>query len=147
MNLQPGKAHFVGKRERCGNPFLDTDVTAKALLEGAGERDGTLRVYIVAEGITRVLPHIVVHSPTGFECGYHGSGPADLALSMAVAALDRDDEFSDIHYGKRAWRCHQRLKREIVAKLPQDQDWAVELDEVRAAIERWEREASEKEPA
>lgn len=28
------------------------------------------------------LQHVVVHSPTGFEYGYGGSGPADLALSI-----------------------------------------------------------------
>ena len=28
------------------------------------------------------LKHIVHHSPTGFEYGYAGSGPADLALSI-----------------------------------------------------------------
>lgn len=28
------------------------------------------------------LPHATLHSPTGFECGYGGSGPADLAASI-----------------------------------------------------------------
>jgi hypothetical protein len=30
----------------------------------------------------QALHHVVVHSPTGFEWGYGGSGPADLALSI-----------------------------------------------------------------
>jgi len=30
------------------------------------------------------LPHIARHSPDGFEMGYCGSGPADLALSILV---------------------------------------------------------------
>jgi hypothetical protein len=30
------------------------------------------------------LPHVVKHSPTGFEMGYGGSGPSDLALSILV---------------------------------------------------------------
>lgn len=29
-----------------------------------------------------ILAHCVYHSPTGFETGYAGSGPADLALSI-----------------------------------------------------------------
>jgi hypothetical protein len=33
------------------------------------------------------LPHIIHHSPTGFECGYPGSGPADLALSILADLL------------------------------------------------------------
>ncbi len=32
------------------------------------------------------LPHIVRHSPTGFEWGFAGSGPADLALALCDAA-------------------------------------------------------------
>lgn len=36
------------------------------------------------DGGTYPLPHIVRHSPTGFEMGYCGSGPADLALSILV---------------------------------------------------------------
>jgi len=39
--------------------------------EGQGE---TLRPY--------KLPHAELHSPTGFECGYGGSGPADLSASI-----------------------------------------------------------------
>ena len=34
------------------------------------------------EPVAYHLPHVVFHSPTGFECGYGGSGPADLALSI-----------------------------------------------------------------
>lgn len=33
------------------------------------------------------VAHVVLHSPTGIECGYAGSGPADLALSALVALL------------------------------------------------------------
>lgn len=33
------------------------------------------------------LPHVVYHSPTGFEYGYGGSGPADLARSILAHAV------------------------------------------------------------
>lgn len=34
------------------------------------------------------VPHVVVHhSPTGFDCGYGGSGPAELALNVLHALL------------------------------------------------------------
>lgn len=36
---------------------------------------------------TRLLRHVVRHSPTGFAWGYAGSGPADLARSLLVDAL------------------------------------------------------------
>lgn len=35
-----------------------------------------------------VLRHVVRHSPNGFGWGYGGSGPADLARSLLLAALD-----------------------------------------------------------
>jgi Family of unknown function (DUF6166) len=41
------------------------------------------------------------HSPTGFECGYAGSGPAQLALAILLAAGVED---------ARAVRLHQRFK-------------------------------------
>jgi len=34
------------------------------------------------ECLIRPLKHYIRHSPTGFEWGYAGSGPADLALSI-----------------------------------------------------------------
>ena len=37
------------------------------------------------------LPHVVRHSPTGFEFGYLGSGPSDLARSI-LYDLDYDAE-------------------------------------------------------
>lgn len=36
----------------------------------------------VFSNTAKLLPHCVWHSPTGFETGYGGSGPADLALSI-----------------------------------------------------------------
>lgn len=40
------------------------------------------------EGAVRAnVRHVRVHSPTGFECGYSGSGPADLALSVLHALV------------------------------------------------------------
>lgn len=36
------------------------------------------------------LPHVVRHSPTGFDWGYGGSGAADLARSLLIHALGRD---------------------------------------------------------
>jgi len=51
------------------------------------------------------------HSPTGFEFGYEGSGPAQLALALVADALDNDD---------RALRCYQGFKRRVVAQFSRD---------------------------
>src|ERR1043165_648532 len=49
------------------------------------------------------------HSPTGFEWGYCGSGPAQLSLAILAYHL-RDDQ--------RALTLYQRFKWEVIAELP-----------------------------
>jgi hypothetical protein len=51
-------------------------------------------------------------SPQGFEWGYGGSGPAQLAVAILAEAYS--DEFAVEH--------HQRFKRTVVANLP-EQGW------------------------
>ena len=51
----------------------------------SGKRDkrGLCHVWIVEKGESRELPYrldLCAHSPTGYEWGYGGSGPAQLAL-------------------------------------------------------------------
>jgi len=61
-------------------------------------------VEVTVDG--KPLKHIVHHSPNGFEWGYSGSGPADLALSILA------DYLGD--YNK-AWLWHQHFKFCFVA--------------------------------
>lgn len=49
------------------------------------------------------------HSPTGFEWGYAGSGPAQLALAILADHLGDDREALDLY---------QRFKWAIVVALP-----------------------------
>jgi len=63
------------------------------------------------------------HSPNGFEWGYRGSGPAQLALAI-LAHHTRDDG--------RAVRLHQIFKDDIIALLDKDY-W--EIDSV--LVDRW----------
>ena len=51
------------------------------------------------------------HSPAGFEWGFGGSGPAELALNILLQATG-DRDFAAQH--------HQAFKREFVAPLPFD---------------------------
>ena len=52
------------------------------------DRDGHVRAWRVGRNATaefvivKEVDHVSLHSPTGFEWGYLGSGPADLALSL-----------------------------------------------------------------
>ena len=70
------------------------------------------------------------HSPTGFEWGYGGSGPAQLALAILADVLDDD---------ARALGLHQAFKWRVIAGLNRTARWYLTrrmvLDHV-AAIER-----------
>jgi uncharacterized protein DUF6166 len=76
------------------------------------------------------------HSPTGFEWGYGGSGPAQLALAILADALKDDDQAIELH---------QVFKWEVVARLPHvswdlDQqavlNWLYKHDQLRLDHER-----------
>ncbi|HVR09254.1 MAG TPA: DUF6166 domain-containing protein, partial [Thermoanaerobaculia bacterium] len=62
------------------------------------------------------------HSPTGFEWGYGGSGPAQLALALAASRLP--DRLARITY--------QRLKGKLVAAL--NDNWHLSADRLDALL-------------
>ena len=72
------------------------------------------------------------HSLLGFEWGYSGSGPAQLALALAADVLGDDD---------RAQEVYQRLKFKLIGGLPPD-GWTLTENRVRSAIETIEQEQS-----
>jgi len=64
------------------------------------------------------------HSPTGFEWGYGGSGPAQLALAILAHHLGDDEE---------AVRLHQRFKWLVTSGLDHE-GWELTSGEVDTAI-------------
>ena len=56
------------------------------------------------------------HSPTGFEYGYNGSGPAQLALAILLDYTEREN-FSLKHY--------QEFKRKVISKLDRNKNYHV----------------------
>src|SRR5438876_4164245 len=66
------------------------------------------------------------HSPNGFEWGYGGSGPAQLALAVLA------DHLADDHHAR---DFYQRFKWAVVAELPR-RHWTLTSREVDAAIQR-----------
>ena len=56
------------------------------------------------------------HSPTGFNWGYEGSGPAQLALAILLEVTDKGT----------ALQCYQEFKRQVIAKLPQ-RDFKIDI--------------------
>jgi hypothetical protein len=98
-----------------------------------GSRYPTGRVYVgvIEDGcIMCPLPHNELHSPDGFEWGYAGSGPADLARSILTHALGLEGEAAEnIHP-----RLYQQFKFDIIAPLPRDENWEMSRDEVLAWV-------------
>jgi hypothetical protein len=50
-------------------------------------RSVTVTAYNLKTGWREPLRHVVKHSPTGFEWGYEGSGPAELARCLLIDVL------------------------------------------------------------
>jgi hypothetical protein len=60
----------------------------EAVYHGWPRADGPVAVIVESPiGNYRPLPHLIRHSPAGFNCGYDGNGPRDLALSLLADAL------------------------------------------------------------
>jgi hypothetical protein len=111
----------------------------------------------------KALPHVAFHSPTGFEWGYGGSGPADLSLSLLCDALGvapssmrsyakgsiRDFPVERYVSCHAVYGMHQRFKFEVVAKLDHNQ-WELTQDKIsswslRASAQDRDQEHSEDE--
>lgn len=99
-------------------------------IRGVRDDDGRVSVYfdgrtLDAERSLKVFNH----SPDGFEWGYSGSGPAQLALAILLEAGVGE---------RQAVRVHQRFKQDFLApQLPAG--FGLELDVVAwARTEDWE---------
>lgn len=55
------------------------------------------------------------HSPNGFAWGYHGSGPAQLALAL----------LADVVGGVQALELYQTFKSRVIANLDQNAGWSM----------------------
>ena len=66
------------------------------------------------------------HSPTGFDWGYCGSGPAQLALAILAHHCESNDEALDLY---------QRFKWAVIAGLPRI-GWSLNTRQIDEAIER-----------
>ena len=91
---------------------------------GIRQQDGTLSVSVNGQPLNPRLD-LWNHSPTGFECGYSGSGPAQLALALLADHLN-DDEL--------AVALHQSFKRDAVARLS-PQGWRLTSKQIERALQ------------
>ena len=91
-----------------------------------GKRQG-YAVIVTVDG-RRLNPRLDLwnHSPTGFEWGYPGSGPTQLALAILADHLGNDQE---------ALKFYQRFKWAVVAELP-CRSWTLTSAEVDQILQK-----------
>jgi hypothetical protein len=94
---------------------------------GFRDADGNATVVVQDDdGPRRPLKHFVRHSPSGFEWGYGGSGPADLARSILAHHLGG-------HVAPPV-RVYQLFKFTIVAAFPK-QEWTLTSNDITSWLD------------
>lgn len=103
----------------------------KALYRGFRHADGTAQACKVTGNSEydwenlKSSNHLRNHSPDGYDWGYGGSGPAQLALSILA---DYRDELTALKF-------YQDFKWEVVIKLPYN-EWCLTDDDIRDALDK-----------
>ncbi len=109
---------------------------------GRRRPDGTTAVCVTTgetSPVTKVLelePSLKVrnHSPTGFEWGYNGSGPAQLALAILLDYFGRQDIDQRPHVAtarQLAEEYHQQFKSDVIGAISVDV-WQLTADQIEA---------------
>ena len=122
-----------GERAREQRNADDSIVITPTITDGyAGARgeNGEIKVVRIRNGRQEPLRHLVLHSPSGFEWGYSGSGPTDLARSI-IADVTGDD---NPHPG-----IYQEFKRQFVTRWKDR--WEVSLEKIQSWLK--ERKAAQ----
>jgi hypothetical protein len=89
---------------------------------------------------SRPLTHVSYHSPDGFEWGYAGSGPADLALAILADHFEEPPEFvlaalrSMWTPRSKAAALHQSFKGRFLATEHRD-EWQLRSDDIEAWLQ------------
>lgn len=84
---------------------------------------------------------VIHHSPSGWEYGYGGSGPADLALSIChyyarEMGMEGGTEIqlfegTTSHF---VWSIHQEFKRHFIVPLSRNDNHMIEASRIRAWV-------------
>jgi len=99
-----------------------------AVYDQESEVDGVLEA--IREGTFNflyMLPHILRHSPDGFEFGYRGSGPSDLSRSILI------DYFKDVE--EKANNYYRFFKEAFIVTLDGDGPHFINEIEIRTWLE------------
>lgn len=73
---------------------------------------------------------LLSHSPAGFEWGYEGSGPAQLALALLLD-FSSDEELAVKH--------HHAFKQQIIAQIPQEEvSWRLKGEDIGSFLQTFD---------
>jgi hypothetical protein len=89
----------------------------RKIYTGRRDKHGNCVVRVIEHGDSRALRQrcdIANRSPAGFEWGYLGSGPTQLAIALLADATGSDEV---------ALQLHQRFKFHVIVKLPRNRPW------------------------
>jgi len=118
--------------QRFGYAPGDADELAHRIAPGL---IGVSVVVLSADG-AGPLEHYPFHSPSGFEWGYDGPGPADLArcilLHYHAVTPTRRGHFYPPAAGELPVS-YQAFKRKVIARLPHHEGWTI----TRCEITKW----------
>lgn len=125
------KGEYVDQRELLPiATFIDDIHLARTPVGGMRDVGGEH----LGDAMADIPQRWIVHSPTGFEWGYGGSGPADLALNILGLFVAPAE----------AWRQHQDYKWSVIAPLKRHGPHTITAASVRDWLtERWALERGE----
>jgi hypothetical protein len=95
---------------------------------GMRDDDQTCTVLVQSEEGSKELPpgfHVRNHSPDGFNWGYGGSGPAQLALAILLDHLDGNKDEAQLYY--------QLFKFKVIANIAEAR-WELTDAQVEEAL-------------
>jgi len=91
--------------------------------------NGECIVEVTDHDTHKILPlyiELMASSPTGFEWGYGGSGPAQLAFAILMDLFQEQEK---------AWMYHQDFKWDVIAKLNLQQ-WEISEDDIKGYLRK-----------
>lgn len=99
----------------------------KAYNGNASTKDRPLSVTVRDEKGAKILAHHLRHSPTGYNWGYGGSGPSELARCILLNAFGTDvcpDAPQECRC-ENSWTeaSYPAFRDSVIAGLKQDEDW------------------------
>ena len=109
--------------------------------QNESEVGGIECLIVFEDGSTKVLDNLGYHSPDGFQIGYGGSGPADLAYSILMDYMLRSKEFEMNGVPGKTEFMHQHFKRSFVAVAKKNLE--IDSESIKEWIEKFAEKANE----